>query len=279
MNNGDLSFDITPTVAQIEDVIGSGDAGVSLTGNARANDLAGGAGDDSLSGAGGDDTLQGDAGNDTLLAVEAGNDTLAGGTDDDVYLFNTNSALGSDTVTELAAGGTDGLDFSGSTGAIQVDLGIAGFSQAVNGNLNLTLTNAEVENIVGGSGNDDLTGNAGDNTLDGGVGDDTVLQTADSDQTLTDISLTGAGNDTLSSIEDASLTGGASDNTLDASAFTGDVILWAKAATTAWWAASGSTTTTGGDGNDTLTTSSGTDSLDGGAGDDTLDPDRHPRSR
>ena len=97
---------------------------------------------------------------------------------------------------------------------------------------------------IGGSGNDDLTGNAGDNTLDGGVGDDTVLQAADFDQTLTDISLTGAGNDTLSSIEEASLTGGASDNTLDASAFTGDVIL-------------------SGEGGD--------DSLVGGVGDDTAD--------
>ena len=109
----------------------------------------------------------------------------------DTYAFNTNSALGSDTITEAAGGGTDAITFSGSTSATTLDLEIAG-PQVVNANLTLTLTPAQVENITGGNGNDTLTGNAANNALTGGNGNDTLDGGAGND-TLTG----GAGNDTL----------------------------------------------------------------------------------
>ena len=98
---------------------------------------------------------------------------LIGGAGNDSYSFNTNTARGSDTVQEASGEGTDTLNFTGSTAAVVVDLGVAGAAQVVNANLTLTLASAEVENATGGSGNDTLTGNAANNVLTGGSGTDT----------------------------------------------------------------------------------------------------------
>ena len=113
------------------------------------------------------ENITGGNGNDILTAKltgqlrftgGAGNDVMTGGTGNDTYNFNTNSNLGIDTITEAASGGTDALNFSGSTDAVTVNLGSIG-NQIVNGNLTLNLTAAQVENITGGNGNDILTGN------------------------------------------------------------------------------------------------------------------------
>ena len=93
-----------------------------------------------------------------------------------------------------------------------------------------------------------LTGASGNDSLVGGAGLDRVSWSEDTDFTLTDSMLTGAGTDALSTIEAATLTGGSGSNVLDASGFTGAATL------------------SGADGNDSLLGGSGADTLNGGAG-------------
>ena len=198
-------------------------------------------GNDTLTGAGGSDTLYGGAGDD-LLEGGFGNDTLDGGDGNDTASYA--HALGAETVN-LATGkasGTDGVD---------------------------TLVN--IENIIGGVGDDTLTGNAGDNRLDGGagndvleggLGNDTLIGGAGSDTAsyanaagavtvdLSQGKASGAdGNDTLSGIEN--ITGGGGNDTL-----TGDV---------------NANTLVGGAGDDIVSGGGGNDILEGGLGNDTLD--------
>ena len=145
----------------LENVLG-GALGDTLVGNALATSLTGNGGDDTLAGLG-------------------GNDTLIGGLGNDVYLFAANTALGTDTLNELA-GGTDTLDFSATTTlGVTVNLGNAG-TQVVNANLSLALGNATAfENVIGGGGNDLLTGNTLANGLTGGAGNDTLVGLAGND--------------------------------------------------------------------------------------------------
>jgi Ca2+-binding RTX toxin-like protein len=108
--------------------------------------LAGGSGDDTLLGSNAADYLDGQEGADTLTGG-AGPDKLKGGT-------------GADTVT-----------YAGASIAIEVKLdgkagdGAAGENDTVQ---------SDVENVVGGSGDDKLTGNSDTNHLNGGPGRDTV---------------------------------------------------------------------------------------------------------
>src|SRR5262249_40355638 len=89
------------------------------------------------------------AGNDTITGG-AGNDTIAGGAGNDTYLFDTDLALGSDTINE-SGGGVDTLDFSATTTrAVAINLGNAG-AQVVNAGLTLTLSPGNtIENVIGG---------------------------------------------------------------------------------------------------------------------------------
>lgn len=128
--------------------------------------LTGGAGHDSLAGNAGDDALVG----------EAGDDTLVGGVGDDVYLFDADSALGTDALVESSSptGGVDLLDFSQTTGTgVTVDLELA--SQSVHANLALTLSLSAFERIIGSTKNDTLRGNGLSNVLIGGAGVDSLF--------------------------------------------------------------------------------------------------------
>ncbi|MCF2147951.1 hypothetical protein IQ276_016260 [Desmonostoc muscorum LEGE 12446] len=143
----------------------------------------------------------GNAGN-NILKGNSANNTLAGGAGNDTYSFVANTALGTDRITETTTGGTDTINFSGTTIAINVNLGVA-TSQTINSNLKLILSaNNVIENATGGTGNDSLTGNTLNNTLIGGDGND-QLQGLEGNDNLQG----GNGNDTL--------TGG-----------TGDDVLW-----------------------------------------------------
>jgi Ca2+-binding RTX toxin-like protein len=153
-----------------------------VAGDALANSFTGGGGNDSLFGGGGNDTLIGSAGNDTLIG-SAGNDS---------YGFDTDLALGTDTLNE-AGGGVDTLNFSATTTrSVAVNLGLA-TNQVVNTTNRLTLGSVSTfENVIGGSLADTLTGNALANSFTGGGGNDT-LNTAAGNDTLSG----GAGNDIL----------------------------------------------------------------------------------
>lgn len=177
--NSNLILDLT--AADLENIVGGGNSD-NITGDALNNNLSGGAG--------GNDTINGMGGND-LLTGGAGNDSLLGGSGDDTYAFDTDAALGTDTITDAMGNGTDTLDFTGSSNILNINLGTAG-NQTVNSKLTLNLTAAQIENITGGSNNDNITGNALNNALSGGSGND-MLNGADG----TDILNGGAGNDSL----------------------------------------------------------------------------------
>ena len=215
-------------------VISSSVPGVTLTGTTLADTLTGGAGDDILSGLAGNDILNGLGGNDRLLGGD-GNDTLSGGLGNDFL----DGGTGTDTVT-----------YAGEAGSVTVSLavttaqatGTAGSDQILN-----------VENLIGGNGNDTLTGNAGANNLNGGAGDDTL------DGGLGNDVLTGGlGVDTASYVNGAAVT----------------VSLALTAAQNTVGAGTDTLTTienlTGSGFNDTLTGSSAANRIDGGAGDDVI---------
>ncbi|MFM6748671.1 MAG: Calx-beta domain-containing protein, partial [Dolichospermum sp.] len=169
-----LSASVTTTLPSgVENLTLTGTAAINGTGNANNN------------------VFQGNSANNTLTGLN-GNDT---------YRFLANTALGTDTITETTTGGIDNLDFTGTTAAVNVNLGVA-TSQRVNSNLKLILSaNHVIENATGGTGNDRLTGNALNNTLNGRSGND-QLQGLGGDDTLwgragNDILNGGTGNDSL----------------------------------------------------------------------------------
>jgi len=102
-----------------------------------------------------------------------GSDTLIGGSANDTFLFDVDNVLGLDIVT--GNGGSDTLNFTASSAGVTVDLSILGPSIQTVRTARLALQlEDEIENVVGGAGNDSLTGNDLDNVLMGGPGDDTL---------------------------------------------------------------------------------------------------------
>jgi serralysin len=232
------------------------------------------------------------------------------------YGANTNTNAG-DTIYDLPdsnaagafysciwdAGGTDTIRHNGNAAAV-IDLRAASLAYEYNGGGSVSYVsdiyggftiaaNVDIENAIGGSGNDEITGNSSNNVLEGGAGDDT-LTGYDGNDTL----IGGAGDDTyvihdvgdvvienirkgsdlvwswvsytlsanvenLTLIDDGDAiegTGNALDNEItgntDANSLSGG---------------GGNDTLDGGDGDDTLSGGSGRDTLLGGDGNDTLD--------
>ncbi|MCC7373311.1 MAG: M10 family metallopeptidase C-terminal domain-containing protein [Verrucomicrobiales bacterium] len=242
-------------------------------------ELDGGAGDDSLVGSIFDD----------LLTGGAGKDGLAGGAGNDRYLFDADSALGLDSLTERPGEGIDTLDFS-ATESLGATVSLALITlQIVNDNLVLVLSSAttfeaidgtraddaltgnDLVNLIRGlEGSDRISGGLGADTLEGGDGVsnagvgyvDTLVESRDANITLEPdvLRFNGVAEDALSGFEAAEITGGAGNNTLDASLFEGSVRLDGG---------DGQDVLRGGFGPDTLIGAGGNDALSGGYGDDT----------
>ncbi|MEH2167266.1 MAG: calcium-binding protein, partial [Nostoc sp.] len=160
-----------------------------------ADQLFGGLGNDTLRGFSGDDVLFGEQGDDRLEGG-LGDDTLSGGVGNDTYSFLANTALGTDTIIETTTGGTDTINFSGTTVAVNLNLGVT-TSQTINSNLKLILSaNNAIENATGGTGNDLLTGNTLNNNLIGGNGNDRLQGLAGND-TYSFLANTALGTDTI----------------------------------------------------------------------------------
>ncbi len=124
----------------------------------------------------------------TLAGIE--NRTLVGAAGNDLYQFDTGLPLGLYALDE-ALGGIDTMDFSSSSLAATLNLGLA-TSQVINANLSLYLgSTTGFENVIGGLGNDTLTGNTVNNTLSGGNGNDTLNGARGND-----VLLGGQGDDT-----------------------------------------------------------------------------------
>lgn len=263
---------------------------VSLTGGAGANliDASGFGGKAILDGGAGNDRLIGTP-QDDLLIGGAGDDVLDGRLGDDVYLFDADSALGTDTILESPGAGIDRIDFKPTASEVSLDLGLTAV-QEVNANLSLRLSGGDViENLSGGSGDDVLVGNSLDNIVDGRQGNDILTGGPGADVliggvdgiipvpvhwidrvvenrdvaviTLTDLSLsfTGGETDLLVGVEAATLAGGPSANTIDASAFSGPVVLRGRESGDTLIGGTGSDLLEGGGGNDVLTGNGGND--------------------
>ncbi|HEX8911357.1 MAG TPA: right-handed parallel beta-helix repeat-containing protein [Humisphaera sp.] len=165
--------------------------------------LNGGDGNDTLVGGGGSDTLKGGAGTDVLRG-NAGDDRLDGGTGaDDLW----------------GGSGIDTVDYAARTAAVTVSLnGVADDGELYEKDN----ARGDVENVLGGSGNDTLTGsaaanvllgNGGNDTLRGGMGDDTLDGGTGADKLYGE-----GGNDTLKARDGAAdaLDGGSGNDWADA---------------------------------------------------------------
>jgi len=144
-----------------------------LTGTSKADVICGLGGKDTINGLGGNDTIDGGTGNDVLsggigndlIDGGAGNDTLNGGVGNDSLQGETGADLfaggaGSDTATYAEKIGDTSLDTDN-----KADDGVVGEKDNIK---------SDIENIIGGSGNDTITGGSGANTIAGGLGNDTI---------------------------------------------------------------------------------------------------------
>jgi Ca2+-binding RTX toxin-like protein len=147
--------------ADVENVTG-GKNNDTLTGDGQDNKLVGGPGNDTLDGKGGQpDELYGEAGNDTLDGGPAGSiiDLLDGGADTDMvsYASRTNGVT-------IMLGVTSGQEDK-----------IVNVENAVGGAGDDTIQGTDGPNVIfGAGGNDGLEGKDGDDTLNGGDGNDTI---------------------------------------------------------------------------------------------------------
>lgn len=189
-NDGEASeFDNICT--DVENIYG-GNGADKLTGNASNNKLRGGPGNDELSGLDGDDTFDDATGWDTstlaAAVAVAADPTLTSGDD-----------------KMIGGAGTDFVDYSGRTVALDVDmLGTATTADADDGATGLEADDvyADVENITGGSAANTIVGNDLGNVIIGGAAADTLTG--------------GAGDDWIDGkADDDTLDGGDGDDTID----------------------------------------------------------------
>jgi len=203
VSRGDASGDV---LSNFENVLGSKNDD-SLTGNALVNTLTGGDGNDTLAGLGGADTLDGGQGIDTAnyaastqgVIVNLGLGTGVGGDAQDDVLISIENVTGSGLADQLIGSNSDNLiiggagndtligmggadtldggadidtlDFSAAVTAVNLDLG----ARTGTGSDGATLTLLNLENLIGGSGNDTLVGDSFANTLTGNDGNDLLI--------------------------------------------------------------------------------------------------------
>jgi len=234
----------------------TGTADIDGTGNQFDNLITGNSGNNLLNAAAGNDTVNGLDGNDTLNGAN-GNDTLNGGAGDDVVNGgNGNDILIASSGMNTFNGGADNdtLDFSALTadGTIDFDTGTAVFGGVTNSFSN-------IENFIGGAGNDVITGEETfTGGINGGAGDDRVVISAIAvGETLDG----GAGVDTLQLISGLNTNGLiydlASDVFTDANSTTDTILNFENV--------------TGGGGDEAFIGNSAANVIEGGDGADTID--------
>jgi subtilisin family serine protease len=202
--------------AGVPSSIDGGDGPDELAGGAREDTLAGGGGHDTLDGRGGADRLSGGDGADTVtyaarsapVAVTVGGAAGDGedGESDDVAadVENVVGGAGADALNggpgpEFLLGGAGADQIDGGAGADWI-AGGAGDDTAVYSSRVAAVTvsiddggadgepgemdnvEGDIENLLGGSGNDTLVGHDGVNVLDGGPGNDALEGGAGADQ-------------------------------------------------------------------------------------------------
>ncbi|QQE91071.1 VCBS domain-containing protein [Azotobacter chroococcum] len=161
--------------AHLENLVLTGEAHLSGTGNELANAITGNTSDNLLSGEAGDDSLAGGAGNDTLLGGASndlldggsGADQLVGGVGNDTYVVDDLA----DVVLESPGEGVDSVQSS-----IAYSLTAEVENLTLTGAASIDGTGNELGNaITGNDGANTLHGLAGNDVLDGGKGADTLI--------------------------------------------------------------------------------------------------------
>jgi Ca2+-binding RTX toxin-like protein len=259
-------------------------SGVSTLIGGTGNDIfTGGSGDDTLTGGEGDDTLEGGAGNDQVFGG-AGDDTIIGGSGagDDIYDGGDDVDTVSYASTTLGVLVNLGLAQDHATGAEIGTDQLIDIENVIGGSGNDTLVGASQANrFDGGAGNDHLGGGLGDDVLIGGAGDDVLHGGAGADELVG-----GAGFDAIwytdsdAAVNVSLKTGAASGGHADGDTFTGiekvigsqfNDVLTGNGADNVLDGWSGDDELSGANGADSLFGNTGDDLLSGGAGADLLD--------
>jgi len=162
-------------------------------------------------------------------------------------------------------GGTDTLDFSGSSFDTELDLREGSFS-SVNGQVaNVSIAyGVTIENAIGSARDDEITGNDVSNVLRGGAGDDTIVGGAGND-TINGF----GGNDTIEAGGGNDLGNGGTGNDRERT-FAGEDTLNGSEGMDTLRGGADNDELNGGDDNDELGGDLGDDTVDGGAGNDVV---------
>ena len=202
----------------------------------------------------GDDTLASSSSLPLLATDGAGADRITGGSGSDVFVASPGADL------YQGAGGTDTVSYAARQAPVVVDL--AGGAQEDGF--------SSVENVIGGTGSDQLTGTTGANALYGGAGDDVLDGRAGADRLEG-----GPGTDTADySSRTTAVTADLDGNNDDGTANERDRIatdverLLGGTASDTLTGDNNANALAGGAGNDRLDGNGGDDAFDAGAGDD-----------
>jgi Ca2+-binding RTX toxin-like protein len=235
--------------ANLDNLVYTGAANFTGTGNADSNQITGGNGVDNLNGGAGADVLLGGLGNDSYTVDNAGD------------VVSENPGSGTDTVnssiTYTLGNDLENLVLTGT-------LAINGTGNTLN---NVITGNSAANTLYGLDGNDSLNGGAGIDRMVGGLGNDTYTVDNVADQTDESV---GEGTDVVNSsvtytlgaeVEKLTLTGTLAINGTGNGL--ANVIIGNTAANSLY----------GMDGNDSLSGGTGADTMFGGLGDDTYTVD------
>jgi Ca2+-binding RTX toxin-like protein len=238
--------------ADVENLTGSGSAGLTLTGNTLANIITGSTGADLIRGGDDDvvDTLVGGRGNDTYIISNTGttvvtaNDVITEGLDNaldnsgiDTVIVAASAARNAYTLNEGA--GVENINASDVSSTLRLDLTGNTFSQNISGNNGINV-------LTGGGGSDTLTGFAGNDTYNVGSVDTVVVEAANGGADTVNITASNAGTTAVSYTFSGEI------ETISASGATGAINI------------------TGGDSDQVISGNASANLLNGGGGIDTL---------
>jgi Ca2+-binding RTX toxin-like protein len=259
----------------IPSTIKGGDGDDNITAGKGNDQIDAGAGDDTINGAGGNDYIDAGAGDDGVGGAE-GNDTLVGGDGNDLITGGLDNdlidgGLGADRIR--GSEGSDTVTYATRTSDVAVDLSDDPTETADDGEVGEgDFVEADVENIIGGAGNDTLLGSTlapnapssytVNNMIWGGDGNDKI-QGLDGNDVLDG----GAGNDSIGGNAGRDrIYGGLGNDTIRGHG--GNDLLYGQAHIDKIWGGDGNDYIDGGTSNDRLQGDTGDDTIVGGLGDD-----------